>query len=108
MMRLTDRVEILEQGPPIRDSHGNAVPGPLVSLGKFRANVSYQTVSAPMNGLSPTMVEQLRAVIAPRDFDTTKHRIRWNGKLYMNDGPPMVRRRNGKTHHLTIPLKIAT
>lgn len=108
MMKLTDRVEILAQGPPIRDSHGNAVPGPLVSLGMFRANVSYQTVSATMTGLTPTMVEQLRAVIAPRAFDTSKHRIRWSGKLYMNDGPVMERRRNGKAHHLTIPLKLAT
>ena len=51
------------------------------------------------------MVEELRAVIPPIDFDPVLNRLRWRGTDYTNDGPPMVRRLNGRDHHLTIPIK---
>ena len=109
-MRLTDRIELFEQGEPGRDENNEPIPGQLVSLGMKRANVSYQVVERTTNSgqtNSVVLIEEIRAIVEPMDFDPAKHHVKWNGVMYRNDGPPMARRRNGRTHHLTLALKLA-
>lgn len=109
-MRLTDRIELFEQGEPGWDENNEPIPGQLVSLGMKRANVSYQVVERTSNAghaNGVVLIEEIRAIIEPMVFDPAKHQVKWNGVMYTNDGPPMARRRNGRTHHLTLALKIA-
>ncbi len=108
-MRLTDSVEVFVQGVGGWDAHGNDIPGELVSQGIFPANVSFQMVERSYDGgATARMIEQLRAILPPMEYDPATMQIKWDGNLYTNDGPPMQRRRNGRTHHLTIPLKLVS
>lgn len=104
-MRLTDRVEIITQTPATWKD-GYQVPGQTVSLGMFPANLNYAVVQTSTEPNRNALIEELRAIIAPMDFDAAVMKIVWLGKTYTPDGPPMVRRRNGATHHLTIPLRL--
>lgn len=108
-MRLTDKIELFEQGEDGYDGHGNPEPGVLVSLGMISANVSYQSVAIDNSGdFNLRTIEQLRVMLPPMDFDPDKHRVKWEGIMYQNDGPPMLRRRKGRTHHVTVALKSIT
>ncbi|MBG6224723.1 hypothetical protein IWX63_001285 [Arthrobacter sp. CAN_A2] len=104
-MRLTDKVEIWEPGPPTVDRYGNQVPGQYEYVSTVPANVSYQRVERESEPGRVDLIEELRAIIGPYDFDPTTTRLKWDGRMFYTDGPPMVRRRDGRTHHLTIPLR---
>lgn len=108
-MKLSDGVEIL-QATVTRDQYGEPIrtwnPPEVVALLPAEVmNSSVAKLTAP--GVDSN-VEELRAVIPPFDYDPDNHRIRWRGKQYTNDGPPKVRRRNGRDHHLTITLKLVS
>lgn len=90
-MRLTDKVDVLTSTDA------------LVAAG-VRAEVHYTTTAAIVSAGRTAIVEELRCVIEPIQFGND-YRIRWRGKVYSSDGAAMVRRRNGRDHHLTIPLR---
>lgn len=55
------------------------------------------------------MTESLRAVVdADAGFDPNVHQILWDGIRYRADGLPIVRKRRGIPHHVTIPLTRTT
>lgn len=98
-MRLADEVEIIRA----------PWTAPVV-VATLPAEVHYTTVGI-VNGDSLGSLnfkEELRAIIEPFDYDPAVHRIRWDGKTYVNEGPPMIRRLKGEDHHLTITLRLAT
>ena len=109
-MRLTDRIQVIE-ATVTTDRYGNPVEdwtNPTVTA-ELPAEVAYTTVALNTEGGTRTqLVEQLRAITEPFDYTPGTQRIRWRGEDYTNDGPPMVRRRNGSDHHLTIPLQRVT
>lgn len=114
MLPLRDRVEILRAGvvedPYSGETTISWTTGVTVQT-VLPAQVSYTTtavVSTPDQPGRNALVEELRAVIPPFDFDPELNRIRWEGTDYTNDGPPMVRRIGGRDHHLTIPMKVVT
>lgn len=108
-MILTDRVEFLTAGVEEDPYSGETVVSWEVGVTSrfLPAHVSYATVAVVSGDLPgrQAMVEELRAVIPPVDFDPFMNRLKWRGTTYTNNGPAMVRRLNGRDHHLTIPLK---
>lgn len=106
MMKLTDKVEIIE-GVEYDDRGTITIQWdePTV-VATLPAYVFTQSTAMAMNGTTPVFMESLRAIIRPFNFDPNLQRIRWQGTQYTNDGVPMVRRRNGKDHHVTIQLKV--
>lgn len=105
-MRLRDSVEIWEQVPTGElDSHRNPIIGPPTFVASVPAALSYTSAEADPYGGRTGYLEQLRVILAPFDYDVFTMHIRWRSQKFTNDGPPMIRRRNGKDHHLTIPLK---
>lgn len=106
MMRLTDVVTVLS-APVLEDTHGNEVQdwtNP-TTVATLPAEVSYTTVATVTEGGRNALIEELRAITPPYPFDASTQRIAWRGRQYAVDGPPMVRRRHGADHHLTIPLR---
>lgn len=104
MITLSDTVEILQAGTVM--DHGTPVAdwsNPTVAA-TLPAYVGYSSVSLNIAPGEYSLGERLRAVIEPYDYDPTTMRIRWRGATYTNDGPPMLRMRDGKPHHLTINL----
>lgn len=108
-MILTDHVELLTAGTEEDPYSGETTVSWTVGVTStlLPAHVSYASVSVTNGGMPgrQAMVEELRAVIPPVDFDPIVNRLRWNGTDYTNDGPPMLRRINGRDHHLTVPLR---
>lgn len=75
--------------------------------GTFPANVSYTTVGiATSTAGAKSEVEEIRVMLDPLAYDAGTMRITWNGNTYKADGPALIRRRDGRTHHVTIPLKL--
>lgn len=109
-MRLRDTVNVIA-GTVTEDEFGNQITTwdpPTVVASDVPAEVSFTTV-ATFNDLGrQALIEELRAIIEPRAFDPVLNRLQWRGSTYQTDGPPMIRRRNGADHHLTIPLKLVT
>jgi len=80
-----------------------------VTLATLPAYVGYQTAGIDNSEVGRTaFVESLRAILPACNFDATAHRIRWNGDLYMPNGPEMLRRRRGRDLTLTVPIKLVT
>lgn len=106
-MRLRDKIEIIT-ALTYEDSHGNDVvdwANPII-VATYPAYVGY--TSTALNTAEPgrtAFVEELRAITPAFNFDPVAHRLRWKGTSYLPDGPAMLRRRNGRDHHLTIPIK---
>lgn len=101
-MILTDDVEILR-----RETDGS-----LTSLGHTPAFVSYSESGTLTYDDGTTtrssFLQQVKVMIGDIPFDAVTHRIRWNGNLYQTVGQPMIRRKNGRTHHKTIPVEVVT
>lgn len=96
-MRLADEVEILRA----------PWTAPVV-VATLPAEVHYTTVAQITTDGRNALVEELRCIIEPYDYDALASRIRWRGEMYENEGPPMVRRFKGEDHHLTISLRRVT
>ena len=108
-MRLRDEVDVLRAGEH-EDDFGNGIMpdwynGVTTVASAVPAEVVFTTVATYNDDGRNALIEELRAVVEPMDFDPVWNRLRWRGEVYMTDGPPMIRRRNGTDHHLTIPLK---
>lgn len=105
-MRLRDEVEVITANVHT-DIYGNEVYDwyTPIHVATLPAEVVFTTVAAIHTDGRNALVEELRAILEPFDYDPVAHRLRWKGKQYANEGPPMIRRRNGTDHHLTIPLK---
>lgn len=107
---LTDRVDVVAATETV-DGYGNVVrtwDPPVVVAVNVPAIVTYVTSAIVSTGGRQAIVEQLRAVIEPREFDPVTNRLVWRGQHYDTDGAPMIRRENGQDHHLTIPLKLVS
>lgn len=105
-MKLTDTVEVWRKmNPGTIDGHGNPVSGEYGYVETVQANVSYLMTEREDEPGRTVLIEEARAIIKPYDFDPSAMRLKWDGRMFYTDGPPMVRRRNGRTHHLTIPLR---
>lgn len=96
-MRLHDEVEIIRA----------PWTAPVV-VATLPAEVHYTTVANVTTDGRNALIEELRAIIEPYNYDPLAHRIRWRGEMYTNDGPPMVRRLHGQDHHLTISMRLVT
>jgi hypothetical protein len=103
MMILRDRVDVVQKTVVVVDGF-EQVDWTVVAT-NVPAEVSFTTVAVVQDTGRTALVEELRAVIEPRDFDAATHRLKWRGKTYMANGPAMVRRRGGRDHHLTIPIR---
>lgn len=103
-MRLTDEVEVWKAGVPALDRYGNTVPGDYGYVSTHRANVSYTLTEREAEPGRVDLKEELRALVQLQEWDSSTMRLKWNGRMFYSDGPALVRRRNGRTHHLTIPL----
>lgn len=104
MIELRDSVDIIQAG--IVYDHGAPVAdwsNPTVAA-TLPAYVGYTSVALTIEPGNYSLGERLRAIIEPYDYDPATMRIRWHGLVYVNDGPPMLRLRNGKPHHMTINL----
>lgn len=51
--------------------------------------------------------ERLQAVIPPTEGIEDMTPIEWRGESYVANGPPIVRRKAGKDHHMTVTLRRA-
>jgi len=106
-MRLRDQVEIIE-ALIYQDSHGNDVvdwANPVV-VATYPAYVGYTATALNTGEVGRTaFVEELRAITPAFSFNPARYRLRWKGGVYLPNGPAMLRRRNGRDHHLTIPIK---
>lgn len=96
-MRLTDTVEVwtLDGAGATTYSYSSTHP----------ANVSYQLTELQQEPGRTDLLEELRAIVQLQEWDSTTMRIKWDGRMFYSDGPALIRRRNGRTHHLTIPLR---
>lgn len=106
-LRLRDKVEIVT-ADTYEDGHGNTEydwDNPIV-VGTLPAYVGYTTTGlfAGEDGRT-AFVEELRAITPAFNFDPVAHRLRWKGETYLPNGPALLRMRNGRDHHLTIPIK---
>lgn len=109
-MRLTDSVELLRlQGD-----------GSLVSRGNTPAQVSYldsgtkedvETSTSP-SGTVTTIVNrttfrtEIRVIIGDVPLDQELDRLRIDGSIYRQTGAPLIRKRNGRTHHKTLVVEL--
>lgn len=109
MMWLRDAVQVIT-ARVVTDEYGDTTTdwGDPVVVTELPAQVSYATVANVTTDGRNALIEELRAIVEPYPFDPLVHRLRWRGQMYTTDGPPMVRRRNGEDHHLTIPLRLVT
>lgn len=111
-MRLRDTVDVLRAGETVDPYNPSRVTpkwtSGVTTIPGVPAEVVFVTVASIQTATRNALVEELRAVIPPMDFDPAWNRLRWRGKLYSTDAPPMIRRRNGADHHLTISLKLVT
>ncbi|CAG7845775.1 hypothetical protein USB125703_02050 [Pseudoclavibacter triregionum] len=108
-MRLRDKVEIIA-AKVVTDQYGETTTDwrtPVV-VASAPAQVGYMSVAQLVAPGVNSFVEQLRAVMPVVPFDSSKNRIRWRGKVYAADGQAMIRRRNGRDHHMTLVLKALT
>ena len=106
MIRLDDRVDLYLEVPGEPDPYsGDPTMVWILEASDVPAQVGYTTVERTVQSDRTTFVEQLRAVLEPRE--QLPQRIDWRGTLYEVDGVPMIRRLHGNDHHLTIPLKRA-
>ncbi len=104
-MRFNDTVDVLEATAV--DDHGTTVYDwslPVV-VATLPAHVGHVSVAVFVEPGSGAMVEQLQVIVEPFAYNPARQRFDWKGHLYVNDGPPMLRRRNGADHHLTIALQ---
>lgn len=111
MLPLRDTVEILQAGVEEDPYSGETVSDWTTAtvVATLPAQVGHTTtaiISTPDQPGRNALVEQLRAIIPPFDFDPEIHRIIWRGTAYTNNGAPLVRRLGAADHHLTIPLKL--
>ena len=109
-MRLTDRVDVLDPTwvtDPYSGEQTADWTNPVTVAANVPAEVAYTTVSLMTADGRNALVEELRAVLPPGTLDDG-NRLRWRGNVYVNDGPVMVRRRNGADHHVTVPIKLVT
>lgn len=104
-MKLTDKIELWTA--ELFEERGEIVVGPFEFNRTLRANVSYQTVNRSTTPGQDLFVERMNCILEPMDYDPQTMRLKWQGTMYTNDGPPMVRMMRGKVHHLTIALKSA-
>ncbi len=105
-MRLRDQVEVVKAAE-VDDGLGNIThdwDNPVV-VEVVPAYVGYVSVDSAEQAGHLRMIEQLRVVAEPFAFDPVSQRIRWRGVLYTNDGPPMVRLKDGIEHHVTVVVK---
>lgn len=109
-MRLTDSVELLRlQGD-----------GSLVSRGRTPAQVSYldsgtkediKTTTSP-SGEETTVINrttfrtEIRVMVGDVPIDQELDRLRIDGSIYRQTGAPLIRKRNGRTHHKTIVVEL--
>lgn len=110
-MRLRDTVDIFTATMVPDEFSGEDMPDwnlPVMVAADVPAEVSYRSVAltkAPGPGATGyTLDEKLACVLDPRPLDPIQHRIRWQGKNYLFDGPPKTRNRNGSPHHVTVHL----
>ena len=108
-MRLRDQVEVLA-ATRHEDRYGDVwwdwdLPTVVATVPAY---VGYVTVDRDIDPGVNALIEELRAIVRAIPFDPNANRLRWRGQMYTNDGPPMVRRRNGVDHHLTIRLRAVT
>ena len=104
-MRLTDKIELWEA--EIIIERGEEVLGPFEFKKVLRTNVSYQTVNRSTEAGQDLFIEKMNCILEPMDFNPKTMRLMWRGKTYSNAGPPMLRMKKGKVHHLTVPLQEA-
>ena len=110
-MRLNDRVDILAPTMVLDPYSGETAANwaqPITIATNVPAEVSFTTIATIVTADRNALVEELRAIIEPRAFDPALNRLRWRGNTYTTNGPPMIRRRAGVDHHLTIPMKLVT
>ena len=110
MMRLADRVNIIE-ATMVEDRYGDLTADwthPITVASNVPAYVGYVTVATVETPGRQAITEELRAIVAPREFLYGIQRIVWRGKSYITNEIPMVRTRNGRDHHLTIQLQLVT
>lgn len=98
-MKLTDKVELWTLDSGTTDYS---------YVSTHRANVSYQLTERSPEPGRVVLVEELRAIVQLPEWDSTTMRLKWNDRMFYSDGPALVRRKNGRTHHLTIPLTHVT
>lgn len=105
-MRLRDRVEIVA-ARITEDQYGDRVVdwGDPIVVASVRAQVGYMSVAKLVAAGVDSLVEELRAVMEMTPLNVDSDRLRWRGNVYAADGPPMIRRRNGVDHHMTVVLK---
>lgn len=97
-MILTDKLEVLS-------GDGSEVLETLrAQVGHTTAGRSWERPPGERDALE-IITEELRAIIPPSAYATDKQRFAWRGETYTQNGPPKVRRRNGKDHHYTITLE---
>lgn len=104
-MKLTDKIELWTAEE--FEERGEIVLGPFEFDKTIKANVSYQSVNRSTIPGQDLFVERMNCIIEPMDFDPRTMRLKWQGTLYTNDGPPKIRMMRGKVHHLTIQLQAA-
>lgn len=104
-MKLTDKIELWTA--ETFEERGEIVVGPFEYRKMIRANVSYQSVNRSTIPGQDLFVERMNCIIEPMDYDPETTRLKWQGTLYTNDGPPKIRMMRGKVHHLTIQLQAA-
>lgn len=70
------------------------------------AQVGHASTGVAASGVDMVTVQELRAIVPVwSGLDYTTQRVEWRGQVYAIDGAPMVARRHGRDHHLTLRLK---
>lgn len=105
-MRLTDSVDIttynLSEGP-----WGTTETA--TSRGTYRAQISYRAVGSNTSDVGgKAYYEEIRVMLDPLPYDPATMKITWLGNTYKPTGPAEQYTRNGRVHHITIPVKLNT